>query len=233
MTNRTILILLLIFISYNSFAQIKQKNWYQAIYSTGQPDYSNHHTRTLFAHAISDKNNSISEVMIGDIVSIGKFNLQGYGQADIIKIEMKNPPSVLQDNFLVLIDHVHKKISSINVDLYYLIRSNLKDDSKIIMVLNNVNGGIDLSTVTFKYSVATLTHPQRLYTNNDCKKFKSNSFRLSNVDIDHDGWMDVLIKFKELDYCDKDGNDRDHPISSNEIIKKLIYKRATGNWQLH
>ena len=230
MINRIISILLVL-LSICCQAQVKRNTIYRTIYGKGQPDYTTSHTRKLFAHIISDKQNSIPEAMVGNITVVGNFNLKGYGKSELIKVELKNPPSVLQNNFLVIVNHNREEISAFNVDYYYLVKGNLKDSSKTIVVLNYIRGEIDFNSIDCKGSNLTLSHPQIIYSNNNCKKIKPNLITLTNVDINHDGLADILLKFTELNYCDKDGNDNENPISNTEITISLVYNRTIGNWR--
>jgi hypothetical protein len=215
---------------YSVFAQ--NNALYKSIYNKSlKNDFSSNRKKKLFARAVSDKDNEIPVTMIDTITFQEQANIKSYGQVDLIKVKLKNNPSVLSPFFLVIVNHAKKQLQAINLDDYKLIKSKATDKSKSIVALVDIRGIIDLQFYRYRLDKLKLYQTKNITTVTDCKKVELNNIIIGNTDINHDGWLDINVAFKQVNYCDKDGNENDKPISQDRIVKKIPFKPLLKNWK--
>jgi hypothetical protein len=205
---------------------------YKSIYDKSQKnDFSSNRKKELFARAVSDKDNEIPVTMIDTVTFQGQANIKSYGQVDLIKVKLKNNPSVLSPFFLVIVNHAKKQLQAINLDDYKLIKSKATDKLKSIVALVDSRGNIDLQFYKYHLNKLKLYQTKNITVITDCKKVDLNNIIIANKDINHDGWLDISVLFKQVNYCDKDGNENDKPISQDRIVKNILYNTLLKNWK--
>jgi hypothetical protein len=205
---------------------------YKSIYSKSlKIDFSSNRKKKLFARAVSDKDNEIPVTMIDTITFQEQADIKSYGQVDLIKVKLKNNPSVLSPFFLVIVNHTKEQLQAINLDDYRLIKSKATDKSKSIVALVDIRGIIDLQFYRYRLDKLKLYQTKNITTVTDCKKVELNNIIIGNTDINHDGWLDISVAFKQVNYCDKDGNENEKPISQDRIVKNILFKPLLKNWK--
>jgi len=205
---------------------------YKSIYDKSpKNDFSSNREKELFARAVSDKDNEIPVTMIDTVTFQEQTDIKNYGQVDLIKVKLKNNPSVLSPCFLVIVNHAKKQLQAINLDDYKLIKSKATDKFKSIIALVDNRGSIDLQFYKYHLDKLKLYQTKNLTVITDCKRVEPNNIMIANKDINHDGWLDMSVVFKQVNYCDKDGNEHDKPISQDRIVKNIPFKPLLKNWK--
>lgn len=210
-------------------------NLYDSIFNRGQLIKDSQKIKQVFARYLSSDGNQIIASHIDTVILMKSRNLKNYGNAELITVALsKTAPKVLYSKFLVVVSHVTNKLSSLNLDNYYLVKTSPLDKGAQIAAIRNFRGNLELSIYDFSKGQFLSVFTKEIYVNSYCDQYKFGTLNIKNIDLNNDGKLDLSIIYKVNRFCDKDGTESDVPLYEIKQSKKLVFspKGKRENWIL-
>ena len=209
-----------VFFSYSQDRHID----YDSFFKKGKFDYRNDQMKLNIANYLSKNEKYFNLNFIDKVEYYKNQYITNYGKVDLIKVALSaKAPVILNPMFLIIINHKKKELINVNIDNYYLIKSSKKQIGKSIAGLISFRGNLQLIIYDFSENQFRNYNISIINNDDDCIQYIPNSFVLKNIDINNDGWLDIIMKIRVNVYCNDINEESDKPLKKRTIIKRLIY----------
>jgi len=235
--NKTIIIILISFVCFTSKAQTKNdiKPFKINIHET----LTKGEIKNIILHQlIRYYSDTLNSKDITDIEYLGKYNLQNSGQNDIYKISLNYDLPMVWHYSIVLIVDKNNNGFFIELDSIELIKIRKGDNTCYFAGRYKDRNQYGVFRIyKFKnnkvYQLFESNYPVSNYSF-DCESYEQGDLKLSNMDVNNDGYLDLRFTGIKNYYCnglEQVGRDERAPIKQEKITINYVYDPVRNKWR--